>query len=243
MDPHAQRKRLRELAEHILEEDRRLEEVLCSESDQEDPSDQDQEDDLVVPLKPGVPDRNSWRTPPALFKFLETKYHIRADICASAENALCTNYLTEEDDAMKIDWVKRFNMPTCCNDNRPSQVGWRQYVYINPPYCKCKRGYTIKKWLRKCAQQAKRGCGVIALVPATNGEKNRFAKYVYGQASKIYDVQGRLKFGHPQTGKADKPAPFGCFIVVWDGDNAHCEQHNPNSIKKQTLTEIGPYYP
>lgn len=186
-------------------------------------------------------DPNSWRTPKYIYDFLTdpdgANLHIVGDACASAENKLHPRYLTEEDNAMKVDWQEYFDATTCCH---AYDAGIDiDYIFGNVPFGKDKHGNELNDWFRKFSTVAHNGVGVVALVPAPAGEKYRWGKYVYGKASKIYDVQGRVKFGNPLDGSYDKPANFGVQLVVWD-PIALCEKHRS---KEKIDTVIGPFYP
>lgn len=60
-------------------------------------------------------DRDSWRTPPRLFHFLNERFRFTLDAAASKENALLPRYYTKEDDALSRSWKG-------------------QRVFCNPPY-------------------------------------------------------------------------------------------------------------
>lgn len=66
-----------------------------------------------------------WATPQDLFDKLDAEHHFTLDVCATADNAKCNKYLTQEMDGLSIDW----------HDN----VCW-----MNPPY-----GREIGKWIKK----------------------------------------------------------------------------------------------
>ena len=50
--------------------------------------------------------RQCWRTPPECFQELNEKFKFSIDACASADNALCDRYWSEDDDALVQDWSK-----------------------------------------------------------------------------------------------------------------------------------------
>lgn len=39
-----------------------------------------------------------WETPPEVFEPLDAEFHFTLDVCATAENAKCARYFTEEED-------------------------------------------------------------------------------------------------------------------------------------------------
>jgi len=68
-----------------------------------------------------------WETPQELFDALDAEFHFTLDACATAENAKCPAYFTEDNDALKQDWAF-WARPV----SRPARVG----CGIMEP-CKC----------------------------------------------------------------------------------------------------------
>jgi hypothetical protein len=82
-------------------------------------------------------------------------------------------------------------------------VPWTGKVFVNPPY-----GRGIAEWIRKCYQEAQRGCVVIGPIPA-RPDSNYWHHYVAGHAD-VFMLRGRLKFGDGANS-----APFPSCVVVW----------------------------
>lgn len=66
-----------------------------------------------------------WATPQAFFDELDKEFHFTLDVCATPENAKCTNFFTKEQDGLSQEWSGM--------------------VWMNPPY-----GREISKWVAKC---------------------------------------------------------------------------------------------
>ena len=47
---------------------------------------------------------NEWGTPQDLFNSLDAEFHFTLDVAASAANAKCQRFLTEEDNALALSW-------------------------------------------------------------------------------------------------------------------------------------------
>lgn len=84
--------------------------------------------------------RQDWETPHAFFSHLDDCYGFTFDAAASHDNAKCSRYFTEEDDAL----------------TQP----WDGVVWLNPPY-----GPGIGKWVRKGYEEAQKGAIVVMLLP------------------------------------------------------------------------------
>jgi phage N-6-adenine-methyltransferase len=110
---------------------------------------------------------DQWATPPDLFCALDRIFHFTLDVCASAGNAKCERYFTEEDDGLKQPWTG-----TC---------------WMNPPY-----GRTIGKWMRKAWEASQHGATVVCLVPARTDTK---WWHDYAANGHIFFFRSRLKFG------------------------------------------------
>ena len=109
-----------------------------------------------------------WATPQDFFDKLNTAFRFQTDVCATAENAKCPKFFTQEDDGLSQHWSG-----TC---------------WMNPPY-----GRTIGVWIEKAYRSAKQnGATVVCLLPARTDTRWWHDYCVRGE---IYFVKGRLKFG------------------------------------------------
>lgn len=206
-------------------------------------------------------DNNAWRTPRVMRKWLASyartnNIRIIGDACASHENHLedVFWYYTAKEDAMQQNWSKAENVlwtdfgvletvgkkdniqpVICCKRIQPID-----YWFINHPYNKSS-GYEPTAWFKKAYNQALKGIGVIMLVQAPCGEKYRWGKYVFGKATTIYNVEGRVAFGHPDTGKESKGADFGSQVIIYD-PKALCDRGCNSEGPKMFDTVIKPLY-
>lgn len=128
-----------------------------------------------------------WETPQWLFDKLDAIYNFDLDPCASPENAKCKWYYTKADNGLK--------------------KKWRGNVFMNPPY-----GREISKWIKKAYRESRKGCTVVALIPART-DTSWWHDYVL-RANEIIFIRGRLKFRNPKASKTNS-APFPSAIAVF----------------------------
>jgi phage N-6-adenine-methyltransferase len=116
-------------------------------------------------------DPSSYTTPDKLWKPLDDEFHFTMDVAASAANAKCSEYITEEQDSLKTPW---------------SGICW-----LNPPFRK------LKLWAEKVVTEQARGITTVVLMPiVTSGW---FHELVIPNAE-IRFVRGNPKFGGSKTG-------------------------------------------
>ena len=123
-----------------------------------------------------------WSTPQDFFDKLDAEFHFDMDVCATADNAKVKNFISPEEDGLKVTWVG-----TC---------------WMNPPY-----GQAIGKWMRKAYQECQDwGCTVVCLVPART---DTAWWHDYAMKGEIRFIRGRLKFG---GSKNSAPFPSAVVI-------------------------------
>lgn len=142
--------------------------------------------------------KNSWGTDPLIFNALNNEFNFSLDAAASKKNHLVPNYLTKNDDAIRVDWSLEMKMCDSPNLN----------VWINPPYGK---GY-IKRFMNKAIEQKEKGVTTVLLVPATLDAQ-------WLPISEISEIRivtgGRLSFYHPITGKKVNGNTKGSMFVIF----------------------------
>jgi len=82
-----------------------------------------------------------YNTPDNIYEPLNKEFGFTLDVASTHENAKCERHYTAAEDGLKQQW---------------SGVCW-----MNPPY-----GRVMQKWVRKAHAEWKRGCCVVALIPA-----------------------------------------------------------------------------
>ena len=128
---------------------------------------------------------NEWSTPQYLFDKLDREFSFTLDPCATDGNAKCDKYFTVDDDGLIQDWS---------ND----------IVFMNPPY-----GREIKHWVQKAYEESLKGATVVCLIPART-DTIYWHDYIFGKASDIRFLRGRLKFGDSKNS-----APFPSAVIIY----------------------------
>jgi len=159
--------------------------------------------------------RDSWRTPPELFAAINAEFRFIGDVAASEINALHQRYLTEQQDALQVDWLKHFGTG---------------YVWCNPPYS------NIMPWAEKASEECAKGIGTVMLVPAdTSVGWFRYAQKFCTEVRFI--TGGRLAFIRADTGKPVSGNNKGSMIIIWN-PHYHSAGHT-GYVERDTLMKIG----
>lgn len=150
--------------------------------------------------------RDAYRTPPAVFAYMDAEFDFQLDVAASRHNALCENYIDESLNALgDCDWLP----------DPDNGIGAGNYVWCNPPYS------DIGPWVKKAAEQSKQnGVGVVMLVmsdPSVGWFKAAIdtCQEVRFVTSSFEDKGGRLAFLDPETDKPVSGNNKGSMFLIW----------------------------
>ena len=136
--------------------------------------------------------RDSWQTPHWLYSWADKRYNFDVDLAATNTNKKCENFIDKETNSLETSWIER------------GVSGW-----CNPPYSK------TGDWLSKAWQEAQKGMKIVMLVPTPNGE-NHYRDFVFGKASEVIFINGRIGFETPTDGRPQEVkgnTRGSCFIV------------------------------
>ncbi|PHM50182.1 phage N-6-adenine-methyltransferase [Xenorhabdus sp. KK7.4] len=135
--------------------------------------------------------KDLWQTPLPLFKALNLEFKFTLDVAASAQNALCTHYLTERDNALKSDWVSH------------------GAIWCNPPYSH------IRPWVEKAAIECQKQLQpVVMLVPSdTSVGWFKLALVTVDEVRLI--TGGRISFINAETQKTVNGNNKGSLLLIW----------------------------
>lgn len=111
--------------------------------------------------------RDDWETPQFIFDGLNAEFGFELDVCATAENAKCSRFYSEEQNGLEQTWSG-----TC---------------WMNPPY-----GRSISAWMEKAYESSRCGATVVCLVPART---DTTWWHKFSLRGEIRFLKGRLKFG------------------------------------------------
>jgi hypothetical protein len=147
--------------------------------------------------------RQDWNTPQRYVAAVERMFgHVDLDPCWNEDSLVdaAVRYQLPEHDGLTSPWLS-------------------ERIYVNPPYGRDpERGTTIKDWLQRCADAARCGSEVVALIPvATN--TSHWKEHIFGVASAVcFLAEPRLRFRINGTEK-NKGCPMAICFVYW-GDRA-----------------------
>ncbi|ELV7528461.1 phage N-6-adenine-methyltransferase [Edwardsiella ictaluri] len=157
--------------------------------------------------------KDCWQTPLWLFDALDIEFGFWLDAASSDHNALCSQHLTESDNALLSDW---------------NSVG---AIWCNPPYSK------IGPWVAKASiESEKQRQPVVMLVP-----EDMSVGWFTDALKSVDEVRvitgGRVNFVHAVTGAEQKGNSKGSMLLIWRPFT------NPRrmitTISKSTLEAIG----
>jgi phage N-6-adenine-methyltransferase len=157
-----------------------------------------------------------WQTPAVLFDKLNKMYGpFDLDAAASEKNAKCEQYYCEGDDSLSLSWNKyAYNVLVYEGMPPLPPPPIIKNVFLNPPY-----GRSIGKWMEKAAEEAKKGCTVVCLIPSRTGSV--WFQNAVSNATEVLFLKGRVTFeiapGQPVLDKKGKPmaAPFDSAVIVF----------------------------
>lgn len=141
---------------------------------------------------------DEWRTPADLFAALDAEFSFDLDAAATADNALCLYYRGPDHPTPHFRNGLVFD--------------WAPSTFLNPPYSQC------KSFVAKAAEEAGKGCTVVALLPARTDTRWWHA-HIWDHTThrprpgvEIRFLRGRLKFSD-----SENSAPFPSAVVVFRG--------------------------
>jgi len=139
-----------------------------------------------------INERDCWETPAWLYRWLDERFDFSSDLACSKGNRKAPfGFYSENVNSLEQDWFMT------------SGVG-----FCNPPYS------SIKPWLAKGYEEAKKGFTSVFVVPTPNGEK-AYQEHVFGKASEIIFINGRVAFCRPD-GTEVKGNTRGSCVIVYD---------------------------
>lgn len=109
--------------------------------------------------------KQDWETPSSIFDPLNSEFSFTLDVCASKENAKCSNFFDPQTDGLKQKWTG---------------VCW-----MNPPFG------SQGNWVKKAWQESQSGATVVCLLPCRTNT-NWWHDYV--MKGDIRFIRGRPKF-------------------------------------------------
>lgn len=135
--------------------------------------------------------RDRWQTPLPLFLALDSEFGFYLDAAAAHNNALCSHYLTEKNDALNCEWISY------------------GAIFCNPPYSK------ILPWVIKANEECRKQMQmVVMLLPADVS-----VKWFYEARKTADEVRfienGRINFIPAGENKKKDGNTKGSVLFIW----------------------------
>ena len=157
-------------------------------------------------------EKMDWQTPALLFNKLNLMYGpFQLDAAATHENTKCRLYYGTHANGSFVDSLTNT---------------WANKTWVNPPY-----GRGLGKWLKKGAEEARKGATVVMLVPSRTGSK--WFQEAVKDATEILFLKGRVVFEtsqrKPVLDKHGKPmaAPFDSSVFIFTSKSPGDTGHEP----------------
>ena len=153
--------------------------------------------------------KDSYGTPPAVFKYYHRQYRFKLDAAASDNNHLCRKYITEQQNTHEADWFSAafaVEGKTLHIDDRKSFIG--NYAWMNPPYS------DIGPFVETAIKWQAQGFGTVMLV-MMDQSVGWFKRAVEHCQEVHLVIGGRLSFIDPVTGKPANGNNKGSMFLVF----------------------------
>lgn len=158
-------------------------------------------------------ERQDWQTPPEVYepilRFIGCERFDLDPFCSDfnipAYYHACI--LVGSGDSIEFDGFNESWIVRPYNAQQPT-------VWVNPPY-----GRDLKRAMAKCAEEARKGCKIWALVPART-ETTYQHDYGLAHADFVVFLRGRIKFINAASGESEGTAPFPTMLLYWGEDAA-----------------------
>lgn len=136
-------------------------------------------------------EKDCWQTPLWVFDALDMEFGFWLDAASSERNALCSHFLTEQDDSLSREW---------------NSYG---AIWCNPPYS------DISPWVEKAAEQcAAQRQPVVMLLPA-DISTGWFSAAMQTADELRLITDGRIQFVPVTDGGKCKSNPKGSVLFIW----------------------------
>lgn len=140
--------------------------------------------------------KDLWRTPPEIFHALNAEFNFVLDAAASAANALCRHYITEQQNTLFTPW----------SEVMPDIPG---YAWMNPPYSR-----PMPFVQAATHENSDNGIGCVMLLPADTSVL-WFREAIKTAHEVRFITGGRLSFLNAETGKPVNGNNKGPMLIIW----------------------------
>lgn len=146
-----------------------------------------------------LPEKDFWRTPPALFEALDSEFRFTLDAATSGpDDALCVEWLTPDEDALSCTWPAFLHLST-----------GKAAAFCNPPYSTAGGG--LFAWVRACLRA--RALQTVVLVAPAEVSSGWF-HLANRKADEIRLLKKRVRFVPPPGLRSSSPRG-GTLIAIF----------------------------
>ena len=146
------------------------------------------------------PLKYQWRTPPQIIATMKREFgRFALDACASEGNAVCSRFITREQNCLTTDW---------------GLVSY-EIAWMNPPYGAPQGDFPGTGAFVDRAYEQTRQCG-LAIVLVESATDTAWWRRAFMRASLIR-ILPRVKFLHPVTGEPGESPRMGSTLFVFSG--------------------------
>lgn len=140
----------------------------------------------------GLPVKDFWRTPPAVFAHYNRQYRYQVDLAALAAHSLCERCIGPHEDALspETDWRAAAGLPD----------GVLGFGWLNPPYSRV--AGSLLSWVERAVDELDRLFGSSLLVPPSMSTE--YMQLLESRGATVDFFRKRLSFVHPITGAVMK---------------------------------------
>lgn len=146
--------------------------------------------------------RDLWQTPQLIFDYYDNRFNFTLDMAASEHNALCSTFVSEDDDCLnEASFYDKFFLTEFVQKHGAA--------WINPPYS------NITPWVEMAIRRS-RECRspIVMLIPADTSVK--WFKLAYENCTECHLISGRISFINAETKKPVNGNNKGSVIFIFD---------------------------
>lgn len=132
-----------------------------------------------------------FETPVHIFNQLDDIFNFNCDVACNPQNACCINFISEDDDSLKINWGN-------------------YRCFCNPPFSK------KAEFIKKAYEEVMNGyCPIcVMILPLNSMDTKAWHEFIEGKFH--YEIlQGRISFIDPETKRPKKGNNSGTVIVYF----------------------------
>ena len=140
-------------------------------------------------------------TPPDFWNVINAEFDFQIDVCASAENAKCKQYLTSENNALSpnVEWIF----------SGESEFSYRRKrAWCNPGFA------TVLPWHQKAYAEAQKHPSAVVVLIGLPGGSQDWWHFAYNHATQVRTLDDRVQY-IPPPGIEDKGNSRESWLFIY----------------------------